>query len=131
MNAQSPTGWFWSIETRVATRPGPTSSGVSNASGGIHAALSGVTVVLAAGSGAAAKVSADCPGGAWNGRVVGVCRCTDDFCQSFHTAPEAPGGHGEGHRNVWVRAPWPGYLVLDVVADDIVYVEVLYRSPLD
>jgi hypothetical protein len=64
-------------------------------------------------------------------RVVGVCRCTDDFCQSFHTAPEAPGGHGEGHRNVWVRAPWPGYLVLDVVADDIVYVEVLYRSPLD
>lgn len=63
-------------------------------------------------------------------RIVEVCSCADDFCQSFHTAPKPPGPYGDGHRNVCLDAPWPGYLILDVVYDDIVYVEVLYRSPL-
>jgi hypothetical protein len=62
-------------------------------------------------------------------RIVEVCSCNDGFCQSFHTAPKLPGPYGDGHRNVCLDAPWPGYLILDVVHDDIVYVEVLYRSP--
>jgi hypothetical protein len=63
-------------------------------------------------------------------RVVELCGCGDDFCQSFHTGANRAGAHGEGHRNVWLDAPWPGYLILDVVHDEIRYVEVLYRSPL-
>jgi hypothetical protein len=62
--------------------------------------------------------------------IVEVCSCDDDFCQSFHTAPTRPGPYGNGHRNVCLDAPWPGYLILDVVHDTIVYVEVLYRSQL-
>jgi hypothetical protein len=63
-------------------------------------------------------------------RVIDRCSCADDFCQSFHTAPKPSGPYGDGHRNVCLDAPWPGYLILDVVHDNIVYVEVLYRSPL-
>jgi hypothetical protein len=37
---------------------------------------------------------------------------------------------GDGHRNVCLDPPWPGELILDVVQDDIVYVEVLYRPTL-
>jgi hypothetical protein len=63
-------------------------------------------------------------------RIVEACSCGDDFCQSFRTAPKPAGPYGAGHRNVCLDAPWPGYLILDVVHDDIVYVEVLNRSPL-
>jgi hypothetical protein len=63
-------------------------------------------------------------------RIVELCGCGDDFCQSFYTRPKPAGAYGNGHRNVCLDAPWPGYLILDVVHDDIVYVEVLYRSPL-
>lgn len=63
-------------------------------------------------------------------RIVEVCGCADDFCQSFYTVPKPTRAYGAGHRNVWLDAPWQGYLILDVVHDDIVYVEVLYRSPL-
>lgn len=62
--------------------------------------------------------------------VVEVCSCGDDFCQSFFTAAKKPGPYGPGHRNVCLDPPWSGYLILDVVYDDIVYVEVLYRAPL-
>ncbi|MEV0568272.1 hypothetical protein [Dactylosporangium sp. NPDC050588] len=63
-------------------------------------------------------------------RVVEVCGCGDDFCQSFYTAAKPAGAYGVGHRNVCLDAPWPGYLILDAVHDEIMYVEVLYRSPL-
>jgi hypothetical protein len=64
-------------------------------------------------------------------RVVGMCPCGDDFCQSFRTAAWPAGKpYGPGHRNVCLDAPWPGYLVLDVVRERIVNVEVLYRPPL-
>jgi hypothetical protein len=63
-------------------------------------------------------------------RIVEVCGCGDGFCQSFCTAPKPSGAYDNGHRNVCLDAPWPGYLILDVVHDDIVYVEVLYRSAL-
>ncbi|WP_433064515.1 hypothetical protein [Dactylosporangium sp. CS-033363] len=63
-------------------------------------------------------------------RIVEECGCADDFCQSFSTAPKPKSAYGEGHRNVCLDAPWPGYLILDVVHKDVMFVEVLYRSPL-
>jgi hypothetical protein len=63
--------------------------------------------------------------------VVQRCTCGDGFCQSFYTAPPPQGAFGEGHRNVLLDAPWPGFLILDVVGDEIRYVEVLDRPPLD
>jgi hypothetical protein len=62
--------------------------------------------------------------------IVKVCGCSDDFCQSFYTGPKPAGAYDDGHRNVCLNAPWPAFLVLDVVHDDIIYVEVLNRSPL-
>ena len=63
--------------------------------------------------------------------VVQPCGCGDDFCQSFYTAHPPDGAFGPGHRNVLLDPPWTGMLVLDVVDDEIVYVEVLDRPPLD
>jgi hypothetical protein len=62
--------------------------------------------------------------------VLQECGCDDDFCQSFFTAPEPTGAYGPGHRNVGLSPSKPGYLILDVVDDAIVYVEVLHRPPL-
>lgn len=64
-------------------------------------------------------------------RVVEMCSCKDDFCQSFRTVPWPAGTpYGPGHRNVCLEPPWPGYLILDVVHGKVVYVEILYRPPL-
>jgi hypothetical protein len=63
--------------------------------------------------------------------VVQECGCEDDFCQSFYTEEPPTGVHGPGHRNVALDAPWPGYLILDVVGEQIMYVEVLYREALN
>jgi hypothetical protein len=63
-------------------------------------------------------------------RVLQQCGCDDDFCQSFYPAPEPTGAYGPGHRNVCLSSSEPGYLILDVVDDAIMYVEVLYRPPL-
>ena len=64
-------------------------------------------------------------------RIIAVCECGDDFCQSFYTGPRPVGAYGTGHRNVCLEPSWPGYLVLDVLYDDIVHIEVLYRTPLN
>lgn len=64
-------------------------------------------------------------------RIVQRCTCEDDFCQSFYTEPPPKTAYGTGQRNVALDAPWPGYLILDVVDDRIMYVEVLHRPPLD
>jgi hypothetical protein len=64
-------------------------------------------------------------------RVVQRCRCGDDFCQSFYTEAPPGGAYGPGHRNVVLHAPWPGELILDVVGEQIMYVEVLHRPTLD
>ncbi|TCC65454.1 hypothetical protein E0H73_00445 [Kribbella pittospori] len=63
--------------------------------------------------------------------VVQPCGCGDDFCQSFYTADPPDGAYGPGHRNALLDPPWTGMLILDVVDDEIVYVEVLDRPPLD
>lgn len=63
-------------------------------------------------------------------RLVSVCDCGDDFCQSIHTAVSQQGKpYGEGHRCVPLL-PAKGTLVLDVVNDRIMYIEVLNRAPM-
>ena len=64
-------------------------------------------------------------------RVHQLCPCDDAFCQSFYTQPPPEEGFGPGHRNVVLEPDWDGYLILDVVDGQIMYVEVLERSPLD
>lgn len=56
----------------------------------------------------------------------GWCPCGDDFCQSFYTQPPPEGPFGPGHRTVCLE-PAAGMINIDVVGDDIRYVEVLYR----
>lgn len=63
--------------------------------------------------------------------VVERCGCGESACQSFYTAPKPAKDYRPGHSNVLPDAPWPGYLVLDLVDGQIVYVEVLHRQPLD
>lgn len=60
------------------------------------------------------------------------CSCTDDFCQSFYTAPKPDGAYGPGHRNVplFNNRDHDGMIVLDVLHGRIMFVEVLYYPPL-
>jgi hypothetical protein len=60
-----------------------------------------------------------------------LCRCGDDCCQSIYTEAPPAGAYGPAHRNIALDAPWPGYLIVDVVDERIMYVEVLYRATLD
>lgn len=66
---------------------------------------------------------------AYDLRIVARCSCTDDFCQSFRTAPRPEGAYGPGHRNISLF-PDRGMIVLDAVNSRIMFVEVLYRPPL-
>jgi hypothetical protein len=59
--------------------------------------------------------------------VVERCRCGDDFCGMFYVLPKPGGAYGPGHRNV-ALTPKEGMLILDVVADKIAAIEVLYRD---
>lgn len=60
-------------------------------------------------------------------KIFDRCRCGDDFCATIYTQPKPEGGYGPGHRNV-ALAPVQGMLILDVVAEKIACVEVLYRG---
>ena len=63
-------------------------------------------------------------------RLVAMCDCGDDFCQSIHTAVHQKGKpYGEGHRCVPLL-PSKGMLVLDVVRGRIMYIEILNRAPM-
>jgi hypothetical protein len=59
--------------------------------------------------------------------IVERCRCDDDFCGMFYVLPKPDGAYGPGHRNV-ALTPKEGMLILDVVADQIAAIEVLYRD---
>ena len=59
--------------------------------------------------------------------VVDRCRCGDDFCATFYTQPKPDGSYGPNHRNVDLE-PEHGYLILDVVSEQIMAIEVLYRD---
>ncbi|WP_031168006.1 hypothetical protein [Streptosporangium roseum] len=65
-------------------------------------------------------------------RVHSACGCRDDFCTSFNTAAPSDGAYGDGHRNIMLEPvePVEGMLILDVVDEEIVFVEVLYRERL-
>jgi hypothetical protein len=60
-------------------------------------------------------------------RIVGRCRCGDDSCATFYTAPKPKGAWGAGHGNIRLD-PDRGYLILDLVDRKIVCVEVLDRD---
>jgi hypothetical protein len=59
--------------------------------------------------------------------IVAKCRCSDDFCASFYTAPKPVGSYGPRHRNLEL-GPAKGMIILDLIDDSIVHVEVLYRD---
>lgn len=60
-------------------------------------------------------------------QIVDRCRCGDDFCATFYTAPKPRGAYGEGHETIPLKTE-NGYLNVDVVSGRIVCVEVLYRD---
>ncbi|MFE2279693.1 hypothetical protein ACFXAE_21145 [Streptomyces sp. NPDC059454] len=63
-------------------------------------------------------------------RLVAMCDCGDDFCQSIRTAAHPKGKpYGEGHRCVPL-SPSEGMLVLDVVDGRIMCIEILDRAPM-
>ena len=66
---------------------------------------------------------------AWDLRIVAPCGCTDDFCQSFYTAPRPEGAYGSGHRNLML-SPAKGMIILDVVYGRIMFVELINLPPL-
>jgi len=59
-------------------------------------------------------------------RIVDRCRCGDDFCAMFYTAPPPDGAYGPGHENVALDVD-RGMMILDVVDRRIMSVEVLDR----
>jgi hypothetical protein len=59
--------------------------------------------------------------------IVERCRCGDDFCASFYTQPKPPNSYPAGHRTL-ALAPTEGMIIVDVVADKIAFVEILYRD---
>ena len=57
------------------------------------------------------------------------CRCKDDFCcGTFYTQRKPEGGYGPGHRSVRLIPEEGTLLILDVVAGEIMCVEVLDRA---
>ncbi len=61
--------------------------------------------------------------------IVERCRCGDDFCSSFYTAPRPRGPYGAGHYTV-ALSPHTGMLQLDILDNQIISVEVLFRDDL-
>jgi hypothetical protein len=59
--------------------------------------------------------------------IVDRCRCGDDFCATFYTAPAPDGAYGTSHRCIDLETD-DGVLVVDVEQERIVCVEVLFRS---
>lgn len=54
------------------------------------------------------------------------CSCNDKSCASFYTAPKPIGGYGDGHKNL-ILTPKYGFLILDIVNDEIKFIEILDR----
>jgi hypothetical protein len=60
-------------------------------------------------------------------RVLGRCRCGEEFCGQLYTMPQPRGAWGPGLRNVQVPVA-TGMVILDVVDGRIGSVEVLFRD---
>jgi len=58
-------------------------------------------------------------------KIVDRCRCGDDFCSTFYTAPRPNGPWAPLHYTIGLN---PGMLHVDVLGDKIVCVEVLSRD---
>ncbi len=58
--------------------------------------------------------------------IVDRCRCGDDFCATFYTAPRPGGAYGPGHKTILLSAR-KGMIILDLVRSEIKCVEVLDR----
>jgi len=58
--------------------------------------------------------------------IVDRCRCGQDNCATFHTAPRPEGAYPPGHDCVMLD-PDTGLVILDLVENQIVCVEVLDR----
>jgi hypothetical protein len=63
-------------------------------------------------------------------RLVDRCRCGDWFCATFYTAPKPDGAWGPQHTTVPLELAESGDINVDLVAGEIVEVEVLYRDEL-
>ena len=59
-------------------------------------------------------------------RIVDRCRCGDNFCSTFYVRPKPSGAYGPDHRSVPLTSA-EGMVILDVVGEEIVCIEVLYR----
>jgi hypothetical protein len=59
--------------------------------------------------------------------LIERCRCEDDFCGKFYASPKPKDAYVPSHRNVSLE-PKQGILIIDVVAERIAAVEVLYRD---
>jgi hypothetical protein len=59
--------------------------------------------------------------------VVDRCRCGDDFCGTFYTAPKPTGSYVPRHENLELPAK-EGMIILDSVDGRIQCVEVLYGT---
>lgn len=59
--------------------------------------------------------------------IIDRCRCGDDFCATFYTAPKPKGAWEARHETIALDIE-NGYLNVDVNDGRIVCVEVLYRD---
>ena len=55
--------------------------------------------------------------------IIEKCDCGVKSCASFYTASKPDGGFGAGHKNL-ILAPQYGFLILDVVNDEIKFIEI-------
>ncbi|MFE3196491.1 hypothetical protein [Embleya sp. NPDC059237] len=59
------------------------------------------------------------------------CECTDDFCQSFRTAPAPDGAFGPGHRTLCLLGEKDNAMInIDLVHESVAYIEVIGRPKL-
>ena len=61
--------------------------------------------------------------------LVDRCRCDDDFCATFYTAPKPKGAYGPNHESISLN-PSSGQFILDLVDRKIVCIEILFREDL-
>jgi hypothetical protein len=61
-------------------------------------------------------------------RIVKKCGCRNDFCSSFYTRREPRRAPGQDIRSISLEPSSSGIVILDVVCDEICFIEVLYRD---
>ncbi len=59
--------------------------------------------------------------------IVARCKCAQNNCAHFYTAPPPAGQYPSGHFNILLPAK-KGLIVLDLIDNDVVAIEVLDRA---